>query len=124
MGRFLTDEKPNQAQFKVCSPYFSEAARAEGLYQNQLYPFCLPREYANENLFPGIRQLIMDYFARNEIKWHDGQDGKPSNHLCDSQVSGANFLYPFFDKPKALAELLQLVFPDIHEMLPIEDGQY
>ena len=124
MGRFLADEKPKQAQFKACSPYFSEPARAEGLYKNHPYPFCLPREYANENLFPEIRQPIMAYFARNEIMWHDGRDGKPSNHLCDSQVSCGNFLFPFFDKPKALAVLLRPIFPDLQEMLPIEDGQY
>lgn len=124
MGVFLRDEKPQQAEFKAKSPYFSEAARVEGLYKNHHYPFCLPREYADENLFPEIRQPIIAYFARNEIKWHDGQGGKPSNHLCDSQVSCANFLFPFFDKPQALAALLHPIFPDIQEMLPIEDGQY
>ncbi len=66
----------------------------------------------------------MAYFARNEIKWHDGQDGKPSNHLCDSQVSCANFLFPFFDKPNALEALLRPIFPNIQEMLPVEDEQY
>ena len=74
--------------------------------------------------FPKIRQPILAYFARNKIKWHDGQDGKPDNHLCDSQVCCANFLFPFFDKPKALAGLLRPFFPNILEMLPIEDGQY
>jgi len=124
MGKFLQDEKREQADFKAKSPYFSEPARVEGIYKSHPYSFCLPREYADENLFPEIRQSIMAYFARNEIKWHDGQDGKPSNHLCDSQVSCANFLFPFFDKPKALAVLLRPIYPDIHEMLPIEDGQY
>ncbi len=124
MGKFLEDEKRKQAAFKAKSPYFSEPARTEGSYKGHLYPFCLPRECADENLLPKIRQSIMAYFARNEITWHDGQDGKPSNHLCDSQVSCANFLFPFFDKPKALAALLRPIYPDLHEMLPIEDGQY
>ena len=121
---FLQDEKPQQADFKAKSPYFSDAARADGLFKDHLYPFCLPREYAEENLFPEIRQLIMAYFARNRIKWHDGRNGKPSNHMCDSQVCCANFLFPFFDKPRALSELLRPIFPDIDEMLPIEDGQF
>ena len=124
MGKFLEDEKRKQADFKAKSPYFSEPARMEGIYKSHLYPFCLPREYADENLYPEIRQAIMAYFARNEIKWHDGQEGKPSNHLCDSQVYCANFLFPFFDKPNALAALLRPIYSDIHEMLPIEDGQY
>jgi hypothetical protein len=124
MGKFLMDEKPRQADFKAKTTYFSDEARAEGFYKNQLYPFCLPRALAGENLFFGIRQPIMNYFARDGIKWHDGQDGKPSNHLCDSQVSCANFLFPFHDKPDALRALLRPVFPDIQEMLSIEDGQY
>ena len=55
---------------------------------------------------------------------HDGQDGKPSNHMCDSQVCCANFLFPFADKPEALAALLKPIFPNLQEMLPIEDGLY
>jgi hypothetical protein len=124
MSKFLRDEKPKQVIFKSIAPYFSEESRAEGFYRSHSYPFCLPREYADENLFPEIRQSILAYFTRNKIKWHDGQDGKPSNHLCDSQVCCANFLFPFFDKPKALAELMRPIFPDIENMLPIEDGQF
>jgi hypothetical protein len=125
MSKFLKEEKPRQAEFKASSPYFSLSARsAEAIYKGHPYPFCLPRDCADENLYDEIRQPIMDYFARNEIKWHDGQNGKPSNHLCDSQVSCANFLFPFFDKPVALSTLLHPLFTDIQEMLPIEDGQY
>ena len=63
------------------------------------------------------------YFARNQVKWHDGQGGNPSNHLCDSQVCCVNFLFPFYNQPEALAALLGGRF-EIAEMLPIEDGQY
>lgn len=44
--------------------------------------------------------------------------------MCDSQVCCANFLFPFADQPEALAALLKPVFPDLQEMMPIEDGQY
>ncbi len=124
MRIFLNEEKPRQAAFKASAPYFSKAARADGCYKNHPYSFCLPRDYADENLIPEIRQSIRAYFAHNEIKWHDGQAGKPSNHLCDSQVCCANFLFPFADKPRPLASLLRSVFPTIGQMLPIEDGQY
>lgn len=124
MGIFLQEEKLQQSNFKTASPTFSKAAIANGIYKNHPYPFCLPRQYAEENLFKEIRQPIMAYFKRNKIKWHDGQNGKPSNHMCDSQVCCANFLFPFYDKPKALAALLKPLFPDLQEMLPIEDDQY
>ena len=124
MGKFPEAEKLKQAAFKTNSSYFSDTARAEGIYKGHAYPFCLPRDYAHENLFSETRHPVQAYFARHEIKWHDGQNGNPSNHLCDSQVCCANFLFPFADKPQPLAELLRPIFPSIQEMLPIEDGQY
>lgn len=84
MGKFLESEKLRQAEFKASSPYFSNAARADGVYKGKLRPFCLPVEYAEENLFPEVRGAALAYFASQGIKWHDGQSGKPSNHLCDS----------------------------------------
>jgi hypothetical protein len=124
MGKFLESEKPQQAKFKTSSPYFSDAARADGIYKGKARPFCLPQEYAEENLFPGIRQSAPAYFASQRIKWHDGQNGKPSNHLCDSQVCCINFLFPFANQPRALAEVLHPIFPEIRDMLPIENEQY
>jgi hypothetical protein len=59
-----------------------------------------------------------------EIKWHDGQGRKPSNHLCDSQVCCVNFLFPFADKPEALVELLRPVFPAIRRVLSMEADQF
>lgn len=124
MGEFLESEKLHQAGFKASSPYFSIAARANGVYKGKSRPFCLPREYAEENLLPEIRQAALAYFASQGIKWHDGQNGKPSNHLCDSQVCCVNFLFAFSDKPDALAKLLRPVFHAIREMVPVESGQY
>jgi hypothetical protein len=124
MGEFLESEKLHQAKFKASSPYFSNAARADGVYKGKSRPFCLPIECAEENLFPEIRQAALAYFASQGIKWHDGQNGQPSNHLCDSQVCCVNFLFAFSDKPDALAKVLRPVFPDIRTMLPVENGQY
>jgi hypothetical protein len=124
MGKFLENERSRQATFKVDSPYFSNAARTDGVYKSKPRPFCLPLDCAEENLFSEIRKIAPAYFAFQGIKWHDGQDGKPSNHLCDSQVCCVNFLFPFADKPDALARMLRPIFPTIREMLPIENEQY
>lgn len=124
MSKFLESEKRRQAEFKASSPYFSNAARADGVYKGKLRPFCLPIEYAEENLFPEVQEAVLAYFASQGIKWHDGQSGKPSNHLCDSQVCCVNVLFAFSDKPDALAKVLRRVFPTIQVMLPIESGQY
>ncbi len=124
MGKFIEAERNRQAKLKASSPYFSEAARSEGVYRGKPRSFCLPLDCAEENLFPDIRRTAPAYFVAHGIKWHDGQNGKPSNHLCDSQVCCVNFLFPFADKPRALAALLRPIFPDLREMLPVEDGQY
>ncbi len=124
MGKFLEKEKTPQAEFKRNQRYFSAEAGPEGYYKGHPYPFCLPRTQAHQNLFPEICAPIIAYFARNRIKWHDGQDGGPSNHMCDSQVCCANFLFPFYDHPVALADLLRPLYPTIEKMLPIEDDLY
>lgn len=121
---FLEREKLRQAEFKASSPYFSESARKDGPYRGILRPFCLPLDYAQENLYPEIREKAIAYFVCSEIKWHDGVKCKPSNHLCDSQVCCVNFLFPFWNKPQALAKVLRRVFPEIGSMLPVENGQY
>lgn len=124
MGKFLNTEKITQAQFKQTALYFPEAARADGEYKHHNYPYCLPRNLSEQNLVPGIRTRVQEYFERHEIKWHDAIDHCPSNHMCDSQVCGVNFLFAFADKPNALAELLRPVYPNLQTMLPMEDDLY
>lgn len=124
MGKFLESEKPMQVYFKQTSATISEQARADGLFKGKPRPFCLPPEYAEENLYPPIRQATMAFFADHNIGWHQGKNGKPSNHLCSSQVACINFLFAFADKPGELANLLRTVFPRIDHAVPVEDGFY
>ena len=106
MGRFLEEEREHQALFKKTSAYFTESAKAEGVYRRKPRPFCLPVECAKENLFSEIRAEALEYFEHDRIRWHDGRGSRPSHHLCSSQVQCVNFLYPFTDKPDALRTLL------------------
>ena len=125
MGNFLEAEKRRQARLKNTTTLFSEPARNDGQYRGKPRPFCLPEECAPENLFPGVREQAVDYFRRAKIKWHDGKDGNPSNHLCDSQVCCVNFLFPFATHPEALSALLRPWFPGITTVLPMEaDGRF
>jgi hypothetical protein len=124
MGRFLESEKQNQELFKISSPYFSDVARSEGIYKSKPRPFCLPIEAAEQNLIPEIQESALSHFAKHNIKWHDGKNGKPSNHLCSSQVCCVNFLFPFSDKPNELAQVFRLVYPEIEKMLPVESELY
>jgi hypothetical protein len=121
MGRFLEQEKERYVSYKANSPFLIDEARQPGVYKNRSRPFCLPRAYSAFNLFEGIRAEAQDYFTKFEIKWHDAIDRTPSNHLCDSQVCCVNFLYPFATEPAALRALLLSVYPDIQEMLPLDE---
>ena len=124
MGNFLEEEKRHQTLIKETSGYFTEAAKPGGSYRGKPRPFCLPVDHSKENLFGEIRASALEYFKRNQIKWHDGRDSNPSNHLCSSQVQCVNFLYPFADKPEALGTLLRPIFPDIQSIVPMEgEGQ-
>ncbi len=124
MSHFLAREKLRYLEFKPTSPYFSPAALADGDYKGKPRPFCLPDDLAEENLVPEIRQTALAHFAKHRIKWHDGQNGKPSNHLCDSQVCCVNFLYPFAHRPDELARVLRPYFPKLQQMHVVEDGHF
>lgn len=121
MGSFLEVEKSRQSELKAHSSLFGACARKKGLYKGKLRTFCLPTVCAEENLSPQVRSSAMKYFHDHEIGWHDGREGKPSNHLCDSQVCCVNFLFPFADKPVALADLFRKIFPDLREVIPTKD---
>ena len=124
MGKFLESEKTSQSQFKRDSPSFSSGGRQKGEWDGAPQLFCLPARRADENLFPGFRTEAVEWFRSHQIIWHDNQNGRPSNHLCDGQVCCVNFLFAFADSPEPLAALLRPVFPGLKRMLPVEDGKF
>ena len=119
---FINEEKLRYEELKPKASWLTNAARVEGVYKGKARPFCIPVEEASQNLFKGARQPALDYFRRNDIKWHDGKAGNPSNHLCDSQVCCVNFLFPFALNPNALVSLLRPLFLDVERVVPMEDG--
>ena len=122
---FLSGEKKLQTAWKLTSKTIPKGARKSGLYRNKMYPFCLPLEHAAYNLFHGIRDDAINTWKRHGIIWHGSAlPGLPSNHLCSSQVFAVNLLFPFIDKPEALADALRPYFPDIVRMLHVEDKRY
>jgi len=124
-GDFLKHEKVRQADLKSDCSLFSGKAAVDGVFMGKPRPFCLPREYADESLFAGIREDALEYFRAQGIPWHGGKSGHPSNHLCDSQVCCVNMLYPFARSAKALTRLMLLHFRDMVRPVPMEErGRY
>jgi len=120
MRNFLEEEKQRYIGYKATSGHLPDEARVPGIYKSRPREFCLPQHLAALNLYDGIRDDVQSYFREFEIKWHDGRDRNPSNHLCDSQVCCVNFLYSFSRHPDALAALLRPVFPTVKSMLKLE----
>jgi len=124
MSQFIDAERINQASFKATSLSFSELSREDGVYRGKSRNFCLPKLRSEENLYPTIRESAIEHFSKNNIKWHQGINRKPTNHLCSSQVFCVNFLFPFANHPILLAKFFQPIFPEINYMIPVEDGYY
>jgi len=135
MGRFLNREKVAQAAWRQSSASLSDCAQeGVGLYAKTgsgPYDFCLPVECASENLFEGIREAAIDYFhsppgpygGGAAIPWHDGKNGLPSTHLCDSQVCCVNFLFALRDRRDAVTTLLKTAFEDCAFAVPVQEGE-
>jgi hypothetical protein len=83
---------------------------------------CLPPEFASLNLLPDARDAI-EWFSAAGVRWHDGVNGGPSNHLLDSQVQCVNALAPVAMTPDRLAAAFAEILP-IAEVLPMPSGRY
>ncbi len=122
---FLAAEKKHQLVWKLTTKTLPREAKVPGLYFSRLFPFCLPIEHADHNLYQEIRDEALATFERLNILWHTSAlPNLPSNHLCSSQVFCVNALFPFAHRADALADLLRPNFPDLVRMLPVEDDLF
>ncbi len=110
------------------SELFSNRVGTTGEYGGKRYAFCLERSRSEENLWEGIRDKAIAYFASRGIRWHDGiseeelPPPRPSNHLCCSQTSCVNTLFPYMRAPEPLKNLLwDLGFENVSEVLPFTE---
>lgn len=118
---FLQAEKRRQTEWKLRTSALTRGARTPGLFGNRLFPFCLPVDYAEENLWSGTRHQVIQYFLSNGIVWHTGAlPGCPSNHLCSSQVFLVNLFAPFQNRRALLHRLMMAAYPDLTGVMPIE----
>ena len=124
MGAFLIAEKRRYIEGKADAVWLSAAAKRPGVYKGKEYAFCLPEQNAEENLFVGIREEVLEYFRDKAIKWHDGTERGPSNHLCSSMVCGVNFLGALMNDPDGATCLLQTVFGSgVARAVPVADSR-
>ena len=107
----IVTAKPELFAVEACEP---------GLYRKKRRTFCIREDLASENLHASIREDALDYFRQRGIRWHDGIEGGPSNHLCCSQSFCVNFWFPFRSAPGSLTAVFRDLGYDVAEMLPFE----
>lgn len=127
---FRDAERVRNAAWKQATAALPDGARAtapyigkDGAAGAQQLVFCLPRQYARDNLLSEVRDSGLAFFAELEIPWHAGIAAGPSNHLLSSQVQCVNALGQMVDDPARI----QLAFGgvlDIAEILAIEPGRH
>ena len=86
-----------------------------------------PREFVLSNpatnLWEGIREDAIDYFARNKISWwRGGIENEPTGHLLSSQVACVNHLFGLRQRPDLATAVLAAIDPDVIAAEMIEDG--
>lgn len=85
-GDDVSAQRALAISWKASTPTLPDAARVDAPWIDKngaprgSYPFCVPPQYARNNLLPGSRQAI-DLFRDLGIPWHSGVDGGPGNHL-------------------------------------------
>jgi hypothetical protein len=87
--------------------------------------FGRPREFVLDdpglNLWEGIRQDALAYFADNRISWWS-QGDSPTDHLLSSQIACVNHLYLLRQRSELATAVLQSIDPEITEAVEVDTG--
>lgn len=83
-----------------------------------------PREFvlseAALNLWDGVREDVIDYFARNRIAWWGGPDA--TGHMLSSQIACVNHLYLLRQRQDLADAVLRSLNSEIVAAEPVDDG--
>ena len=104
---------------------FGNAKNFGGVWSRNLskwyhYPYVLRHEDSLYNLFPGIREDVIDYFERHDIAWwcQDSDRYFPTGNLVSSQNHCLNHLFAIRADKQAVLSIIQGVCPGIKDVLP------
>jgi hypothetical protein len=92
-----------------------------GLFRERAYEFVLANP--SLNLWEGIREDAIEYFARNQIHWW-GDDGRhhPTGHLLSSQIACLNHLYALRQRPELAKAVLHAIDHEVTAAEVVDDG--
>ena len=95
------------AKWKATTASLPDQARRPGVVRNRAgqdvdVDYALPRDYAQYNLLPEVRQQALALFKDLHITWHQGVADGPSPHLRSSQIQCVNALGQMMSEPERI----------------------
>jgi hypothetical protein len=128
---YLDAEKRKQALLfatevkKGVKSIFGVAKNFGGMWNKKLnkwyhYPYILQHEYSLYNLYPQIRQDVLEYSKLNDIEWWGQSDDRyfPTGNLVSSQIQCLNHLFAIRADHDAVLKIIQEQIKDIKDVLP------
>jgi hypothetical protein len=108
-------QRESERVFSIREELFSEAAWVS-LLEDGVH---IGLEFREENLFRAFRNEALQFFANRKIQWHP-KDRRIETSIVSSQVSCVNCLFAFVSNPVELSTWLREIYPELHEVLPID----
>jgi hypothetical protein len=71
------------------------------------------------NLYPSIREEVLNYFKENKITWWGGK--KPTGNILSSQTACLNHLFPIRNDKSAVLNLLKSISDNFIDVFPIDE---
>ena len=125
MKRYKEFQYGHQVKVVKEHPDWFNSDSLNGKFKGNYYEFVL--QDGRNNLFSGIRSNdaedhmnVLEYFRANKIGWWSGD--MPTGHLCSSQISCVNHLYPLRYDEKAVLALANAVAGEVFFDSVIEVG--
>src|SRR5208283_2786125 len=74
------------------------------------------------NLWEGIRDDAIEYFARNRISWWGEEGNEPTGHMLSPQIACLNHLYAIRRRPDLANAVLRAIDAEVLEAEAVDDG--
>ncbi|MGI6390678.1 MAG: PGN_0703 family putative restriction endonuclease [Kiritimatiellia bacterium] len=111
------DKEQKRGEALVKSGFF-DGDTGNGKFKGKRYPFVL--QDGRFNLYPGIRDEVLEYFKQNNIAWWGGKH--PTGHILSSQIACLNHLFAIRNEKDAVLKLLKSVSDDFVDVFPIPEN--
>ncbi|MEL1135042.1 hypothetical protein AAC978_07640 [Desulfitobacterium sp. THU1] len=111
------NEQKKRGEKLIQGGFFGDNA-GHGKFRRIPRPFVL--KDGKNNLYPDVRDDVLDYFKQNNIVWWGGKS--PTGHVLSSQIACLNHLFPIRQDKVAVLNLLKSITDDFIDVFPIAEN--